>query len=381
MELELVKFLRSFPDVASALNEVKSKYALHVNAHKKYPNLLQFKYDQLDSPMSKRLVEESRGVILDSANNWNVVAYPFSKFYGYAEGRAAKIDWKSASIWEKVDGSLMFMYWYDGHWEVASSGLPDASGSINGTDYTLNQLFWDTWNAMGYALPVDTNVTHMFELTSPETVVIVPHTKRTITFIGARDIVSGNELSIDCDCFTSAWIRPRRFQVTSEAEAINQCAKMNPMEQEGFVVVDKNFNRVKMKSPQYAAIAHLGFTREEIIEKGLRLDKYDEKLQMKWMLQIIVINECDEFLSYYPQYTNMYRNIRAKYDTLIASMNALYDTVKGITNQFEYAAKVKDHPLSGVFFRLKSGGLSSVEAGVRETDVKKLLNIITKVSK
>lgn len=378
MNIELVKYLRSFPDVESALSEAKSKYFLHVNSHVKYPNLLQFKYDQLDSPMSKKLVEESRGIILDRNNNWAVIAHPFNKFYNHGECRAAKINWKDASLWEKVDGSLMFLYWYDGQWIVASAKLPDASGPINNTSMTLNDLFWDTWIKRGYTFPSDTNVTHMFELTSPDTVVIVPHTEAKLTFIGARSIITGEEFSVDDERFPDNWERPRRFRVDSEAQALDLCVKMNPMEQEGFVIVDKKFNRIKMKSPQYAAIAHLGLTKEEILERGLRLDKYDENLQMKWMLKIIVINECDEFLAYYPQYTQMYRDIRAKYDTFIADMYAMYETVKGITNQFEYASKVKDHPLSGVFFRLKAGSLASIEAGVRETDVKKLLNIIKK---
>jgi tRNA splicing ligase len=31
------------------------------------------------------IVRESRGVILDSANNWSVVALPFDKFFNYGE--------------------------------------------------------------------------------------------------------------------------------------------------------------------------------------------------------------------------------------------------------------------------------------------------------
>jgi len=217
----------------------------------------------------------------------------------------------------------------------------------------------------------------MFELSTPSNVVVVPQKESNITFIGARDMDTLDEVDIDNTAlFPEDWKRPQRFDVRSEAEAIAACMKMNPMEQEGFVVTDAKFNRVKMKSPAYAAIAHLGFTKEEIIERGLDLSKYDENTQMKWMLQIIITNECDEFLGYYPQYEKMYRFLYGKFVALLDSMNALYDQVKDINSQWDYAAKVKDHPLSGVYFQLKAGRISSVKEGVRATDIKKLLKIL-----
>lgn len=376
-KLELVETLRSIVPFGEAVKHVKEKYALHVNTHGEYPNLHQFKYDQIDSPMKKQLVQESRGIILDSDNNWNPVAYPFEKFWNHHESRAAKIDWTTAKIWEKVDGSLMFMYWYNDAWEIASSGLPDASGTVLADDITFRELFWKTWNALGYEFPRDTKHTLMFELSTPSNVVVVPQKESKITFIGARDMDTLDEVDIDnIDLFPEDWKRPQRFDVRSEAEAIAACTKMNPMEQEGFVVTDAKFNRVKMKSPAYAAIAHLGFTKEEIIERGLDLSKYDENTQMKWMLQIIITNECDEFLGYYPQYEKMYRFLYGKFVALLDSMNALYDQVKDINSQWDYAAKVKDHPLSGVYFQLKAGRISSVKEGVRTTDIKKLLKIL-----
>ena len=37
------------------------------------------------------------------------------------------IDWGTARVYEKLDGSLMTLYRYGGAWQVASSGLPDGS--------------------------------------------------------------------------------------------------------------------------------------------------------------------------------------------------------------------------------------------------------------
>lgn len=386
-ELDIVNFLKTFTTVDEAVAQIKEKYGIHVNAHIDYPNLLQFKYDQIKSPMKKQLCREARGIILDSTDDWKVIAFPFIRFFNNGEHRAANIDWANASIWEKIDGSLMFMYWYDGKWNIASSGLPDASGEVLKAGVTFKDLFWNTWGDLGYDLPPNyadgIDITYIFELSTPENVVVVPQDRHMISFIGARDIVSGDELSIDSDTFPSNWKRPKRFSVTSEEEALKKCNEMNPMEQEGFVIVDQAFNRVKMKSPQYAAIAHLGLTKAEIIEFGLDINKYDESLQQKWMLKVILINECDEFLSYYPQYTEMYKFILSRFVHLMCTMSDLYNEIKHITNQFEYASKVNKHPLSYIFFQLKAGRIESVEEGLRNTDandVKKLLKILRNVT-
>jgi hypothetical protein len=38
---------------------------------------------------------------------------------------AAAIDWTNAVVTEKLDGSLVTLYWYQGGWQVASTGTPD----------------------------------------------------------------------------------------------------------------------------------------------------------------------------------------------------------------------------------------------------------------
>src|SRR6185312_8924249 len=129
-------FLRSAPPelpdtiVLERLNEA---YGIDFNQHKTYPNLYSLKYNMIESPMGERIVQECRGIVLDAADNWNVVARPFDKFFNVGEGHAAKIDWNTAKVQEKLDGSLMIMYHYGDDWQVASSGTPDASGHAHGS--------------------------------------------------------------------------------------------------------------------------------------------------------------------------------------------------------------------------------------------------------
>ncbi len=91
--LKVVEFLRQFSSSLVALSELKDKYAIQSNQHKDYPNLVQLKYNQLESPMSEKIVQECRGLILDSSLDWEVIAYPMDKFFNYNEHKANFIDW------------------------------------------------------------------------------------------------------------------------------------------------------------------------------------------------------------------------------------------------------------------------------------------------
>ena len=69
--------------------------------------LVMLKYDQLSSDFYNAIVKECRGLILD-AETFEVVSYPFNKFFNYGEPYAADIDWSSAYVTQKLDGCVSF---------------------------------------------------------------------------------------------------------------------------------------------------------------------------------------------------------------------------------------------------------------------------------
>ncbi len=72
-------------------------------------------YDQIRTQFSHKLCSEARGIILEKESN-RIVCYPFDKFWNYNKhngGKGGKIDWDTAVVQEKVDGSLMKLYFYD----------------------------------------------------------------------------------------------------------------------------------------------------------------------------------------------------------------------------------------------------------------------------
>lgn len=57
------------------------------------------------------MVQEARGIILDT-KKLEVVCWPFRKFGNHNKSYADSIDWTSARVQEKVDGSIIKL-WYD----------------------------------------------------------------------------------------------------------------------------------------------------------------------------------------------------------------------------------------------------------------------------
>lgn len=110
----LVAFLRENGD--KGVEMLEKQFAIHHTRHKKRPSLILFKYDQLNSPMSHPIVQECRGIILDESNDWKIVVFPYMKFFNMKESaNAAEIDWNlPVRAYEKIDGSLLTMYYSQG---------------------------------------------------------------------------------------------------------------------------------------------------------------------------------------------------------------------------------------------------------------------------
>ena len=360
MILEIQKFLqqKSFEDLHSLLR-------INISQHKDYSNLYLFKYDQIESPKNHPIVIECRGIVLDKSQNWKVVSYPYNRFFNVNEQVAVEtedgvflkttdINWESAKIYEKLDGSLCTLYFYDNKWNVSTSGTPDASGEVQGfSTHYLNfaDLFWQTWNNLGYKLPENKNCCYMFELMTPFNRVVVQHQTARIALHGVRDLTTLQELN-PSDFASQGWEIVKQYSLKTLDEVFEACKALDPVKNEGFVVIDDQFNRVKIKSPAYVALSHMkdGFSQRR-------------------MLQLVMNNESEEFLSYFSEFTALHNEIKTKYMCLILDIQETYEKIKDIAVQKDFALEACKHKFSGVLF--------SMRKGVTLTDYLKNVNIKT----
>jgi len=353
--MELLKYLRN-----EGLDKLAETYNIKVNRHSNFSNLVCLKYSQIESPMGEIIVQQCRGIILDEEKDWQVVSYPYDKFFNYGEGHAPNLNWDTAKVFAKLDGSLMILYFFQGNWHVQSSGMADASGEVGGFDFSFRELFWQIWSELNYELPKNTDLCFMFELCTKFNRIVVKQNKNNLILHGIRNVETLKELHLD-SYLDHNWNVVDTFNLTNLEEIIANCNDLNPMESEGYIVCDQDFNRVKVKSPQYVAISHLrdGFSSRR-------------------MLQIVQTNEGEEFLNYYPEWQDLFDEIKGKFNQLKTEIEKAYEQYKYIENQKEFALAVKHLPFSGLLFGLRANKISSVAEGLKTTTIQKLETLLAR---
>ena len=355
----------------NGLEFICNKYSITAKRHGKYSNLVLLKYDQINSPMGVKIVQQCRGIILDEANDWKIICYTYDKFFNHGEGHAAKIDWTTARVYEKADGSLCQLFRYNNEWLIATSGTPDASGNVNDYGFNFAELFWKVWNELGYKLPdeCDNNKCYAFELLTPYNRIVVQHKSNKLILHGARDLLNLKELNPVIEAHYNKWECIRSYPITSLDEAVEKANKFDPLdpeEGEGFVVVDQNFNRLKIKGKNYLAMSHL---------------KESCGSSKRQLLELVRNNEGDEFLTAFEEYRNEYNEIRFKYERLIGKMEGFYDAIKHITERKDFAIQAKKVNYSDALFSMKYGKVSDFKNYISTLPIKSLeklleLNII-----
>lgn len=255
-----------------------------------------FKYNQLSSDFSNPIVQEARGIIFRKGQWENPVCWAFNKFFNSAEPNAAELDWSTAFVTEKVDGSLIKVWW-DGDWKISTNGTIDAFKANcndikmpNFGKYFVDVILKYYPSCSHFLGNLVEDLTYMFELVGPYNRVVVPYEEPDIYFLGARNKFTGEEYNcLDEDVRflgMQRFKRPAVYPLTSLEDCIALTESFE-WDQEGVVAGDANFNRVKIKSPDYV-MAHFARNNNVITRKHL--------------ISIILKNEVEEFLCYAAEY-------------------------------------------------------------------------------
>lgn len=283
---ELQNFLRIHNDWESILTQ--PPYNLKVSRDGNY---IMFKYSQIASDFSIPLVREARGIIFREDKNFECVCRPFDKFGNYGESYVPEIDWDSASVQTKIDGSLMKV-WYDGGaWHVSTNGTIDAfKAELNDAKYhSFGDLFMSVWELNDNEdATLHPDFTYMFELVSPHNKVVIPYDKTKLYFLGFRDTKTGEEFMPEGSIVADLFDIPERLSLAAPSlDAVREIAEKLPWSEEGYVVCDGMFNRIKVKSPAYVAAHYLVTGHVNSVSR---------------LIDIILSGEEEEFLTYGAEY-------------------------------------------------------------------------------
>lgn len=333
--LQLQKFLYENENWRELLT--KSPYNLKLDEKEE---LCCFKYT-MNSDFSLEITNEARGIILNTST-LEVVCYPFKKFYNYGEPFAAQIDWSSAKVQEKMDGSIIKVYFYNGQWRIATNTKVDAAdASLNCGGYkTFKDLFMQAAANVGLDFDkLNKENTYIFELCSPFNRVVLNYEDTFIIHIGTRNNITYEELNEDIGVR-----KPKEYNLTSLEDCVDFLKQYDTNNLiEGFVVVDKDYNRIKIKTETYLSLHYLS---------------NNNTLTLKRAIALIRGNELDEFLPYFPHFEEYIDKVKkAIYrfclDFTMTRMEALVERLYH-NNKAEFASVAARKPLSWVWFKVYS---------------------------
>ena len=274
-----------------------------------------------------------RGIVVNSAGV--VFNYPFDRFFNYWEKEAADIDWGSAIIQEKIDGSLCCV-WHDGNdWRVSTRGsfYPQELSDVD-----FEQLFKKHFSKLD---DLDKDFCYMFELATRQNMIVTLYKDEGVYLIGARSKQEWGEVDYEILDMLAKRLgvkRPRYFS----ASDINSCIKLFDgfrNDEEGLVVVDKYFNRVKIKQESYLKLSRIKMLKEQdIFEYVLGRQEIDV-----------------EYLEKLPEVKQKIKEVRTEWDSIVLTINGVFLGLKGLSSRKEFALSALKYPFKNVLFALLDG--------------------------
>lgn len=360
--------------IANSLEELLmkcQKLSIEVKESNIEPNLLNLTYSQIESPKFDEFVKMCRGLVVDK-NTLEIVCYPFTRFFNYGEGFVDQNELKKyketlteLKFYEKVDGSLIKIYWYQPlqKWLIGTKGQAIAESKVFSLENSTGKSFCDLvyealdfkndeefqhWcNHVEYLIRGNT---YLFELTSKYNAVVVPHEETKLWFLGTVKNETGkvirnpeHENFDEENKHSQLILKPKKYDFNNLDEAIN-FAKTLPFNDEGYVIYNGKEPVFKIKSPAYVQV-HL------MSDKNVLFGE-------KPVIRLVYLGEVAEYLVYFPEHAKKMMVYQEAKDKMIEDVVKEYQKVKLYLHEQHldnkgYAEYIKSNFFKHALFYLK----------------------------
>ena len=274
-----------------------------------------------------------RGLVTDHTGD--IVAKPFDKFFNIEEGKFEPTE--KFEVYEKMDGSLGIVFWYQGQWVVATRGSFGSDQAIKAREllkkYNTDIMF--------------RHLTFCFEVLYKNNRIVCDYGDyEGLVLLGTFD-KNGKEYDVEM------W-REYGFDVVKKYDGINDYKQLKEMvknDQEGFVVKFSNGDRVKVKGIEYLRL-HKIMTNVSTTGIWEYLKNGEDVMEL-------LKDVPDEF---YTKIKNYVKELRYFFMSISedagkrfdGKMYGKYNDKEPITDRKEFAEWVSEQPkhLSGILFRM-----------------------------
>ena len=278
-----------------------------------------------------------RGLVTDDKGN--VAARPFRKFFNIEEGK--HIPTSSFDVYEKMDGSLIIVFWYDGGWVVASRGSFTSEQAV-----AASKIFFDK---LDHNFSI--GITYLFEFTAKWNRIVVDYgDEDNLTLLGAIRTDDETEATYEqleliarganCDVV-------KRYDGVKDYSTLKGIIKDN---QEGFVIRFSNGDRMKIKGEEYL--------RLHKIMTNLSTTAIWEVLSTGGNMDDLLKDVPDEFYSKINDYE---KSLIIQFNNLEEEYQNHFDSIRRLGNRklFAQCAVMFQHP-SILFGMLDGKNISSI---------------------
>lgn len=192
----------------------------------------------------------ARGTVYEIETG-KVIANAFPKFFNYGEHTEEKqteiLKAKNFKVYDKLDGSLGIIYFYDGSWRVNTRGSFTSDQAVKGKEmlskYQLNNM--------------PKNMNFLVEIIYPENRIILDYgDKEKLVLLGCYQ----DGLDLDAELKDIAYHLDMDIAKCYNYNCLSELVELRknlPATTEGFVVGLENGERLKFKGEEYLKIARI----------------------------------------------------------------------------------------------------------------------------
>lgn len=258
------------------INRLAEEGYLTIGRHPEFPlNIANYSHKCQFEKRWDDITMMCRGLIYDDEGT--IVARPFKKFFNIGESfipncPSPELPEEEFIVYDKVDGSLGILYWWNDKPYIATRGSFQSDQSKEGQKILDEHIAHDDRNGKEFMKTLrffrDEGFTPLFEIVYPENRIVVDYGgKRQLVFLGYVDIESGQSFRVN-----GADLQLFVFPSTSEGETCN-CIDVvkvfdniadlgqlpnNVQNAEGYVIFYPGIDyRVKLKHDEYTRLHKL----------------------------------------------------------------------------------------------------------------------------
>jgi RNA ligase len=280
------------------------------------------------------ITKSCRGLILDK--DGNVIAKSFDKFFNLEEHSTEEIPNEDFEVYEKLDGSLGILFWYQGKWILASKGSFVSEQALKG-----KQILNSKYNVE----PIPKGYTTLLEIIYPENRIVCNYgDDEVLVVLSMISNASGKELDYDSLLKIN---EETGLPVVKKYDGIEDYKTLKSLiskDREGYVVRFRNGFRVKIKGEEYVRLHRIltGFSNVDIWEYLKDNKNLDELLDR-------VPDEFDSWVR------NTIKDIKTEYEKLDNEYKWIFKVLMRSPQSESkkgFAEHAKNYKHSGILFKM-----------------------------